>query len=180
VKHLREYDIAHKGLRLGSHSFEYKIDASFLEHFEASPIEDCTINVGLDLDKRETIMLLHFTINGTVKAECDRCLQTIHLPIAADNILYIKFEDNPNKIHTEEEDIDIIYMSRSESIINVATFIYEFLVLNIPIKAACPFEEGPNKSCNMDMIQQLNKYIVEIEPDIDPRWEVLKTLKEKK
>jgi uncharacterized metal-binding protein YceD (DUF177 family) len=178
VKYLREYEIAHQGLRLGKHNFDFKIDESFFANFEDTETFNCNIIVGVELDKRENMLEFNFAINGTVLTPCDRCLKEINLPVANEYRLFIKFDDQLASITNQNEDMDMVFLPKSETVIHLETYLYEFIVLSVPYKAACPFNEGPNENCDMKVINELNKYLIDEEQVIDPRWEALRKLKE--
>lgn len=178
MKHLREFEIAHQGLRIGKHNFEYKVDDAFMKHFENQDIQGLQLQVYVDLEKRESMLTFHIALNGTISASCDRCTQMIDLPLAAEHRLYIKFDDTLAEMQDSQEDVDMVFMHRSTTVIHLEDFLYEFIVLSVPYKAACPFDEGPNKNCNMEVIESLNNYLIEEEEEaVDPRWEALKMLK---
>jgi uncharacterized metal-binding protein YceD (DUF177 family) len=85
---------------------------------------------------------------------------------------------------------EIVVVPEVEGAINIAWFLYEFIVINIPLKHVHPSGE-----CNKTMVTKLKKHIskskdddddssiddsddeIEIEDDqIDPRWEGLKNI----
>ena len=69
-------------------------------------------------------------------------------------------------------------MAEDEGILDVAWFIYEFIVVNIPIKHV----HAPGK-CNTAMIELLEEHSAarsgkeDNTEAIDPRWDALKKLK---
>ena len=94
-------------------------------------------------------------------------------PIDADNHLVAKFGLEYN------DDDEVIIVPEEEGILDMSWFIYEFIVLNIPIKHV----HAPGK-CNPAMIQMLHEHNAarsseeEEEQTIDPRWDALKKLKD--
>ena len=77
------------------------------------------------------------------------------------------------------EDDDLVTIDEDEGVLDVSWFIYETIVLNIPIKHV----HAPGK-CNRDMMKALEAHSatrsdVEIEDSIDPRWSELLKIKEK-
>ena len=64
MKALREYQIPYVGLKIGIHEFNYQIDGKFFEAFEGSLISDCQVHVKLELEKKETLFILNFFIDG--------------------------------------------------------------------------------------------------------------------
>ncbi|WP_395805431.1 YceD family protein, partial [Daejeonella sp.] len=74
MKLLNEYSIPFTGLKLGVHQFEFEVNDSFFEEFEYSLVKSGKLNIALDLEKQETMMILHFYIKGSIKLGCDVCL----------------------------------------------------------------------------------------------------------
>lgn len=172
---LVEYSIPIKGIANGIHQFDYQIDQQFLQHFEESPITDAAVSVQLELEKKPGLFVLHFDISGTVKTNCDRCLADIHLPISGKERLLVK-------ISTEEEseDPEVVYLHPEATRLKVADFIYEFVVLTIPMIKTYECEEEENLPCNEELLDRL--YEAEEpeeseESDSNPIWDELKNFK---
>jgi uncharacterized metal-binding protein YceD (DUF177 family) len=79
----------------------------------------------------------------------------------------------------EDDTEEIVVLKRSETEINVATLIYEFINLAVPYISRCD-DEGNAEWCDREMIAKLEQLAPgpkeEIE-DADPRWEALKNIK---
>lgn len=171
-KYLKQFDLQFSGLKPGLHQFDYKVDKTFFDWFEVMDIEDATIDVAVELDKKSTAMLVFkFKINGTVTTTCDRCMEALTIDIASNERLIAKFGEE------ESEDDDIIILPESAWQLNIAQYIYEFAMLAIPLRKV-----HEPKDCDPLVIEKLNQIQVEEEPqvdeedDIDPRWSALKNL----
>ena len=134
------------------------------------------------IKKTESYELV-FVINGTVLVPCNRCLDDMEQSISYKEKLLVKFG---NQFAEEDE---IVIVPESEGAINVAWFLYEFIVLNIPIKHV----HAPGE-CNKMMVTKLKKHITRAKDDedvdldldddeieiedttIDPRWEGLQNI----
>lgn len=174
MKGLREFQIPFVGLKIGVHEFLYELDKKFFEHFQDSPISDCAVKVKLEFDKKETLFVLNFFIDGNVSVECDRCLAPYQKEIFGDFTCYVKFAENPEEI---PEDDEIIFIKRDESIINIAQLVYEYVVLCLPIQKIPCKEPGKDERCNQEVLKYLNPNEENQNvPTIDPRWEALKKL----
>ena len=95
-------------------------------------------------------------------------------PVAGDSRLVVKFGDEYS------EDDDLVTIDEDEGVLDVSWFIYETIVLNIPIKHV----HAPGK-CNRDMMKALEAHSatrsgVEMEETMDPRWSELLKIKENK
>jgi uncharacterized metal-binding protein YceD (DUF177 family) len=86
----------------------------------------------------------------------------------------IKFGDEYN-----DEDEDLLIIPHGEFEVNVQQYIYELIVLSLPIKRVHPgVEDGTLKSDVLDKLEELSidKKEKNKEDEIDPRWDKLKNL----
>jgi uncharacterized metal-binding protein YceD (DUF177 family) len=147
---LVEYSIPIKGIANGVHQFEYQIDHHFLKHFEESPITDAAVQVQFELEKKPGLFALHFDISGTVKTTCDRCLASIHLPITGKERLLVKIS-----LEEESDDPEVVYLHPEATKLEVAGFIYEFVILAIPMIKTYDCESQEPLPCNEEMLDRL-------------------------
>jgi uncharacterized protein len=179
MDYLSKYAIAFKGLKEGSHSFEFEIDDKFFEKFENSEVQKGSLKADVVLTKQSTLMILDLAVKGTVELICDRCLEVYHQKIKNESKMFVKFS------HNEDEDMseEIIVISYEEYQINVAQYLYELIILGLPIRHIHPTKKGKSE-CNPEMVEKLNQYLVEEAPEeeepIDERWSELKKLLDNK
>lgn len=175
MKGLREFEIPYIGLKIGTHRFEYDIDGKFFRHFEDSPIKECKVKVKVEFEKKETFFIIKFFVDGTVSVECDRCLVPFDKEIFGDYTLYVKFAEDPNALAHEDE---VLFISRDEPIIDLAQPVYEYINLCLPMQVVHPKMPNGEEGCDPEVLKILNKK-PEAKPtdEIDPRWAVLKNLK---
>jgi len=107
MKPLIQYSLPVKGLRKGTHQFDFQIDSAFFEHFEGAPVSDGNIELTLLFDKRPNLYVLDFQFSGTLKTECDRCLAWIDLPVSGEPRLMVKFSTEADR---ESEEADVVYI----------------------------------------------------------------------
>lgn len=175
MKALKQFSIPFTGLKLGKHQFEYEIDKSFFDAFEYSLVKDGALKAIVELDKQETMLILHFEIEGTIQLNCDKCLSEFAQAIEIKERQIVKFaEDN-----LESDDLEIIMLGKKESELDVSELIYEFITVAIPYINRC---EQVNKECDQEMMATLTKLasgntIEEEQQNDDPRWAALKKLK---
>lgn len=165
---LLPFSIPVKGLRQGSHQFDFQIERGFFEAFEASPVGDGNIAVHLQFDKRPALFVLEFQFSGTVKTECDRCLAKIDLPIAGQERLLVKFSEEETS-----EEADVVYISPDATELNVARFIYEFIVLAMPIVKTYDCSQDEHPPCDFEMLNYLEGEKKEQDAP-NPIWDALK------
>jgi len=118
--------------------------------FENSPIHSGLVNTELELEKKYDNLVLDFTFNGKVKTECDRCTAIVDFPINSSFELIIKYDEN------EREDGDVIYIHPDSHEVNISRFIYENILLSLPIIKTFDCHEVQPKPCNEDVLKFLN------------------------
>ena len=81
--------------------------------------------------------------------------------------------NNPAEMNAEEEDPDVYYISRTESHINVKSWIYEFINLSIPLQHTCTNNPDGSSGCNQEALEMLKK-LTKRDPGSDnPIWKGL-------
>jgi len=176
VKNLKEFQIPYVGLKIGVHQFEYQIDSQFFKHFEESLISDCKVNVKVEFEKEETLFTLNFYIDGSVRVACDVCLEAFDKEIFGDFQCLVKFSDELAKGNNDDD--EIIYISRDAPFIDIGHLIYEYIILSLPMQIVGCKEPGTDPRCNQEVIRRLKKTDGPKETDeVDPRWSDLNKLK---
>ena len=153
----REFDIAFVGLKPGIHEFSYEVDDKFFVDFNELDIKGCNASVKLMLEKNTSFMLLKFEIIGSASVTCDRCSNPILLDLWDEFNLIIKQVENPEEMNNNEDDPDIFYISRTESHLHIAEWIYEFVLLSVPNQRMCSENEIGGPQCNKEILAMLNK-----------------------
>jgi uncharacterized metal-binding protein YceD (DUF177 family) len=169
----REYEIAFVGLKPGVHEFSYDIDDKFFKDYPQQEFKNCHGKVRLLLDKKSSFMLLKFEVGGKADITCDRCGNPITKDLWEDFEVLVKMVDNPVEMNDEEEDPDVFYISRGESHINVAGWIYEFVNLSIPTQRLCDTTEEGGTGCNNEVLEMLKKMNEAEKQAENPIWKGL-------
>lgn len=167
---LPQFTIPASGLRLGTHRFEFAVDAVFFSHFPGSPITQGELVVQLDFDKHSDLWELNFEINGYVTCECDRCLDEFQLPIHVHQRLLVKFAEQ------EWEEDYVIYLLAGTPQLNVARFVYEFINLAVPMVKT---HSHAGEACNPAMLKYIRQEDEDASTDDEPPgnssiWDALK------
>ena len=172
---LLEYTIPFKGLSEGIHEFEFQPDKEFFEEFENSEIFDANATVRLDFIKRSSFMQMKFHLSGMVSIMCDRCLEAYDQLIENEFSLLMKFSEE-----VDENEEEIVFLHPTAHSVNVAQYVYEYIVLSLPLQKIHPNDEEGNSTCNVEMLNKLNEHLIEEEDDddepVDSRWSELKKL----
>lgn len=176
VDRLKQFDVSFGGLALGKHQYEFEVDNKFFASFEQQDVHQGVFTVKVQLLKQTHLLTFDFIINGSLKVECDRCCEQFELPINTVEQMLVKFGD-----HAVEEDIDVYVIPASETHINLAHQIYEYIVVAVPMHIVHPDDSKGRSTCNasilktLEKIQKANKKIKD--EKYDPRWDALKNLK---
>ena len=175
MKKLKEFIIQFVGLKQGEHNFEYKIENKFFNYFEYDEFNDANLDVKVVLNKKTTLLELHFIVYGTVNINCDLTNEPFDQVIENDFNLVVKFGDEYN-----DENEEILIIPHSEYEVDIAQFIYELIVLSVPFKRVHPgVIDGSLNSEILSKLEELSPKSLEEKTDnedIDPRWNTLKKL----
>lgn len=144
------YNIPLRGLSEGKHEFEYNLDNKFFALIDdgTADVKKGKVQVLVSLKKTSVTFELNFDIKGIVQVPCDRCLDDIPMDVETKNKLIVKF----GKEYSEESD-EIVIIPEDDGEINIAWFLYEFIVLSLPAKRV-----HPPGTCNKMMSSKLNKH----------------------
>jgi uncharacterized metal-binding protein YceD (DUF177 family) len=176
MKPLKEFTIPFIGLKIGTHHYDYKIEKAFFEHFEYEDFNDANVKVDVNLLKNTTLLELNFKISGTVNINCDITNEPFNQDIENEFDLVVNFGDEYN-----DENIDILVLPHGAYEINIQQYIYELIVLSVPIKRIHPgVEDGTLSSDILEKLKELSPKLddeqKEDNKEIDPRWNTLKKL----
>jgi uncharacterized metal-binding protein YceD (DUF177 family) len=175
----KEYLIPFIGLKLGKHHFEYQISNAFFEIFDYDEYENSDIKVNVVLEKKNTMLELSFNHKGTINVPCDMTGENFDLPVKGKMNLIVRFGEEYN-----DDNEELLILPFGEFEINVSQYIYEMIVLSVPLRRVHPgVKDGSLKTEALDKLNELA--VTELneednkenkEEDIDPRWDKLKQL----
>lgn len=166
---LQKYNIPFVGLSFGKHVFQYEIDRKFFEAFQYTEIQNITCNASVILDKKNNFFELLIQIDGIISLLCDVTNEPFDEHIQNSLHLVVKFGEEFNDEHEE-----VLIIPHESFQINVAQYIYEAILLAIPIKKVHPgIADGTLKSPVLEKLKDLE---IHEKPMIDPRWAQLNQL----
>jgi uncharacterized metal-binding protein YceD (DUF177 family) len=176
MKNLKEYLIPFAGLKIGKHQFEYQVDKKFFEHFDFDEYNDVNIKVDVILEKKSTMLELHFKHKGTINVPCDVTNEDFDLPVKGKLTLIVKFGEAFN-----DENEELLILPHGEFQVDVSQYIYELIVLSVPVKRIHPgVKDGTLENEAVKALEALSpgeqKVQKKEQEDIDPRWAALKKL----
>ena len=153
----REFDIAFVGLKPGLHEYDYEVDSKFFQDYKQTDFSNCQAKIKLTLEKNTSFLMLKFEVGGNMEVVCDRCGNNLGMELWDEFNLIVKLVENPDEMNETEDDPDIHYISRTESHLHVADWIYEFVTLSIPMQRSCKEEEIGDPQCNKEVLEMLKK-----------------------
>jgi uncharacterized metal-binding protein YceD (DUF177 family) len=180
------YNIGLKDMKGEAVTYDFVLDEAYFKKIDSPEVQKGTVNAKVIVTKKPVGFELAFSLNGVVKIPCDRCLDDMDQAIDYKEKLYAKFG---NQFAEEDE---VVIIPENEGSINIAWFMYEFIVINIPIKHV----HAPGE-CNKTMVSKLKKHITRHRDDddtsdieftdddefssddqTDPRWDSLQNISE--
>ncbi len=164
--------IPFRGLKEEKHLFEFIINKEFFDIYQYDDIYDANLKVHLNFNKKSTLFELEFSVEGEVQVACDLTNELFLQPVTSDLELVVKFGDTYN-----DENIDILILPHGEYEVDVSKFVYEMIVLALPIKRLHPgVVNGTLKSEMLDKLKELQPKKINKNKGSDPRWDKLKEL----
>lgn len=171
MKALGDYEIQFSGLKEGMHEFDFDVPPGFFEHFNNPDYPGGRLKVKIMLDRKPQMLTLNFSLEGFVRITCDRCLEKFDYPVSTQEMIFVKFGDRQEEINDQ-----VIVIPREESRINVAQFIFEFAILNLPMQRIHPDDETGSSGCDAEMLSRLKKHSSGKIEQTDPRWDILQKI----
>ncbi len=174
MKELKEFTIPFIGLKLGEHTFDFKIEKAFFEHFEYDEFNGASIQLKVLLDKKSTLLEFSLDFQGPVNVNCDITNEPFDHDINGKYHFVVKFGDEYN-----DENEELIIVPHGSHEVNIQQQVYESIVLSVPQKRIHPgVADGTLKSEILEKLEELKpKLRDESEEDTtDPRWDELKKL----
>lgn len=144
-----DYKIHISGLANGKYDYTFPIGKELFDEFGNNQVLDAKLIANLMLEKGSGWMNITCKVEGCVSVECDRCLDTLDVPIKFSSNLAVK---HAKLGEDTEANSEFIIVDHSEGEIDMKQFLYDYICVNIPIKKVHP--EG---KCNSAMVSKLEK-----------------------
>lgn len=171
--YFKQFEINISSLKIGSHDFDMKVDNTFFEKHVNEDIIDACVDIKLMVSCEENMLNFDFDLQGYLVSTCDICLEEMRIPVSKHENLILKKVSSPR----ESEDEDIAFITDKDYKFNVEQYIYEYLMVLIPMRKQHSNTADDDK-CNpamLELIQQAQEQ--PHEPQYDSRWDALKNLK---
>jgi uncharacterized protein len=155
LKRFSEYIIPFSSYSNGLHEFEFELVDAFFELFPESEIQKANVLVKVEMIKQERQLEFSFTLDGWVMLPCDRCLEEYEQPVEGEFDLYGKFGHGNN-----EDEFDVVWLSNDAYQIDLSQYLYEFVVLSLPMRKVHPDKAGGKPGCDKAMLDLLKNLSV--------------------
>jgi uncharacterized metal-binding protein YceD (DUF177 family) len=157
MKNSRVFEIAWQGLKLGEHELIFDLDDKFLMwKYPETEYKQLNVQIKVTFDKQVNFFMFHFNIDGSLVVPCDRCGEEFELSLWDEFDLLVKLNDVEDEDQIEEE-ADVVFISRSETVLDISDWLYEFLMLSIPLQKIHPQDAKGNDTCNPDVLAFLKQ-----------------------
>lgn len=168
-----EFVLPIKGLGIGVHRFVFDIAKDFFSDYEQEIIQnEADFQVVMQLDKRSDMVILLFDIQGGFATLCDRCSANIRMPISGNQQNIIKYKEVDEAVDTDE----YIVASPTEPMLDVKDFVYEAIMLSMPMVYRYDCENEDPSPCDKEVLEKLESLN---EEKTSPLWDQLLNLKDK-
>lgn len=154
------YDIDLESLNEGVHSFRYELDDSYFAAIDADEVRKGNLVADVTVTTRLGAYEVDFHVAGEIFVTCDRCLDDMPLAVDADDHMRVKLGPELG------EDGEVLVLPEQEPVLNVAWFLYELIVLSIPIKHV-----HPAGGCNKEMAEKLYEHMAVRADELDEEEE---------
>ena len=176
MKHNREFEIAWQGLKPGPHTYVYDINDRFMQEREVDDsFRDWDAKITLRFDKHENFFMLHFDIDGKVTVPCDRCGDDFQLKLWDEFDLVIKLVGEDAEGIDDED--DVAFIPRSETVIDISSWLYEFLMLSVPLQHIHGENAKGVSECNPQALSLLDQLSEHPDQAANPLWKGLEGIK---
>ncbi|MCQ2285365.1 MAG: DUF177 domain-containing protein [Bacteroidales bacterium] len=163
------------GQSLGTHYVSIACDKMFFDIADMEELHDGNLDLQIEMQIQEKTVQLNFHFSGYVVATCDRCLNPVNVPMDFTEQLVVKLVENPS-LFEEQEDDNLWFVGEKEPTLDVFHFVYESILLALPMKIVHPDDENGNSTCDPEVLKILQDISAKND-EIDPRWSALKNLK---
>jgi len=166
------------GVGDGQHKYDFELDQRFFDGFDAPDLDGGRVKAEVIYDKKGTVRKLVFHLEGSVSVLCDRCLDYFEYPVKIKEYLLLKSGETLQDI-----DEHLIMVPDDYYELDIAQYLYEFIMLKLPLKRIHPDQATGVAGCSREMLEKLNehrpKFTGSKTENTDPRWNALKDLLDK-
>lgn len=151
------YKVQLASLPQGKAEQDFICDTQFFKNMENEDVSNSDVKVHLDLENKNGLYDLNFTLKGLVQVPCDRCLDPIDIEIDTTYNIKVEYGDS-----YDDASDDLLIIPAANPYLNVAYMLYDTILLSIPMRHVHPLGK-----CNRAMASALNRHKVQGEDEED-------------
>lgn len=137
-------------LKNGDHSYLFSIEKELFLENNYDEIHDCQLKAHITFTKNSSILSVNFHMYGTVNVTCDRCSDDFDMEVNIVKKLLVKLD---SIVHTEED--DMISIGKDEVDFDISPYIYQYIVLSLPMQRIHPVDKDGIRHCNQEALDKL-------------------------
>ena len=167
-------------LRDGEHLFDYSVKPEEFNFPESILIKNTEVSI--KLFKTNNQINADVSLNGTLNLECDRCLDKFDLKFSSEFLIIFKYYFKKEELEAADADDDtLVFIPANTAFIDLTQDIKDYILLSVPMrKVPETIEKSKNEICTV-CDRNINEFLkTEIKEEINPVWEKLNELKNKK
>lgn len=153
MKQDANYTFDYQALELGGHIITIPIGDDLFAKYPESEVMGASADAKIELSKHHNFAEMTVQISGYVTLECDRCLDPVELPVEWLSNCIVKVSE------FADDDPDIIYLPPSQNMLDLSQYLYESVMLSLPVQRTHPAED----MCNPEVVKHIN--VKEVETD---------------
>ncbi len=146
-----EYIIPFNSYSNGQYEFEFELNEAFFDLFPESDIRLPRVLAKVRLLKQERQLEFDFNLVGHVVLPCDRCLEDYEQKVEGHYKLFGKFGSGRS-----EEEFDVVWISQDMYQIDISQYLYEYVILSLPMRKVHPEGKKGMPGCNPEMLDLLD------------------------
>lgn len=163
MESMDSYKVDLKSMTEDAVSHRWTLTDDFFSVVQGPEIKQGKIDVALRVKQTSGAFELTFQFEGTVKVECDRCLELMDQPIQAEASLLVKLGEE------YMDDGDMVIIPEDDGVLDLSWHLYEMIALEIPLRHV-----HPDGECNEEVMERLSAKADQ--EATDPRWDALKQI----
>lgn len=145
------YTIDYQGFKAGHHHFTMPFGDDLFDIDADGEIISGSGAVEIDMERGERLMELNISIKGQICLQCDRCADEYMQDVDYSEELIVKISELSDEFN-EEQHGDVIWLSPRQTVLDLKQWIYESVVLSLPIMR---IHQNAN-DCNKETLKYLN------------------------
>ena len=107
-------------------------------HEVPGELHDWNVKIAVRFDKHSDFFQMHFDVDGSVVTACDRCGDDFELKLWDEFDLLVKLTGDGEEGESVEDEADVVFIPRHETVLDISTWLYEFAMLSVPLQRIHP------------------------------------------